>query len=135
MKVQRDVRPVTVTVAAAGDDQTVSHVGAALLVECAQRVGLEAALSAALAPRRARRGRHDPGRTLLDPAVVIADGARSLADLRTVPEQGVLFGAVALDATAWRTVMQAAKEGLLDAVRAARAQARARAWQAGRTGR
>jgi Transposase DDE domain group 1 len=131
LRVQRDGRQVTVTVSADGDEQTVTHVGAALLGQCAQRTGLEGALSAALAPLRARRGRHDPGRTLLDLAVVIADGGRSLADLRTIREQGVLFGAVASDATAWRTVTGAAQRGLLDRVRAARAAARARAWQAG----
>jgi hypothetical protein len=131
LKVQRDGRPVTVTVSADGDEQTVAHVGAALVRECAQQTGLEAALSAALAPLRARRGRHDPGRTLLDLAVMIADGGRSLADLRTIREQGVLFGPVASDATAWRTVCRAAERGLLDRVRTARAQARARAWQAG----
>lgn len=63
--------------------------------------------------------------------MVIADGGRSLADVRTVRQQGVLFGAVASDATAWRTVGQAADRGLLDAVRGARAQGRASAWQAG----
>ncbi len=131
MRVQRDGRSATVTVSADGDEQTVTHVGAALLRECGERVGLQGALSAALAPVRARGGRHDPGRTLLDLAVVIAGGGRSVADLRTVREQGVLFGSVASDATAWRTVCQAAERGLLDEIRGARAQARERAWQAG----
>jgi hypothetical protein len=131
LKVQRDGRFVSVTVAADGDDQTVNHVGAALLGECAQRIGLQDALSVALGPLRVRRGRHDPGRTLLDLAVVIADGGRCVADLRVVREQGVLFGAVASDATAWRTVTQAAEHGLLEEIRGARAAARERAWQAG----
>lgn len=131
MKVQRDGRQVTVTVAADGDDQTVNHVGGALLGECARRVGLRDALSVAVERLRSRRGRHDPGRTLLDLAVVIADGGRSVADLRVMREQGALFGPVASDATAWRTVMRAAQLGLLDAVRQARSRARERAWQAG----
>ena len=131
MKVQRDGRLVSVTVAADGDERMVNHVGAALLRECAQAVGLEDALGRALGPLRSRRGRHDPGRTLLDLAVVIADGGRSVADLRVVREQGVLFGVVASDATAWRTVTQAAADGLLGGVRAARAAARERAWRAG----
>lgn len=131
MKVQRDGRSVSVTVAADGDDQTVNHVGAALLGECAQAVGLEDALGRALGPLRARRGRHDPGRTLLDLAVVIADGGRCVADLRVVREQGALFGAVASNATAWRTVTRAGRLGLLDQIRGARAAARQRAWQAG----
>jgi hypothetical protein len=131
LKVQRDGRFVSVTVTADGDEQTVNHIGAALLVQCARAVGLQDALSVAMGPLRARRGRHDPGRTLLDLAVAIADGGRSVADLRVLREQRVLFGAVASDATAWRTVTQAAGQGLLDQVRGARAQARERAWQAG----
>jgi hypothetical protein len=131
LKVQRDGRSVTVTVSADGDEQTVNHVGVGLLRECAERLGLSDALSQALGPLRARPGRHDPGRTLLDLAVVIADGGRCVADLRAVREQGVLFGAVASDATAWRTVTQAAEHGLLDRIRAARARTRTRAWQAG----
>ena len=45
MKVQRDGRPITVTVTADGDDQTVNHAGAALLAEAADRLGLTRALS------------------------------------------------------------------------------------------
>lgn len=131
MKVQRDGRFVSVTVAADGDEQTVNHVGAALLRECADQTGLTGALRVALGPMRARRGHHDPGDTLRDLAVTIADGGRCVADLRVVREQGALFGAVASDATAWRTVTRAGELGLLDAVRQARAGARERAWQAG----
>jgi hypothetical protein len=131
LKVQRDGRFVSVTVAADGDEQTVNHVGAALLRECADQTGLTGALSVALKPMRARRGHHDPGDTLRDLAVTIADGGRCVADLRVVREQGALFGAVASDATAWRTVTRAGELGLLDAVRQARAGARERAWQAG----
>jgi hypothetical protein len=131
LKVQRDGRLVTVTVAADGDDQTVNHVGVALLGQCAQHTGLADALSAAVGVLRARQGRHDPGRTLLDLAVVIADGGRSVADLRVVREQGALFGPVASDATAWRTVMQAAELGLLDQVRVAGGPGRAPAGAGG----
>ena len=60
MRVQRDGRQVTVTVMADGDDQTVSHAGAALLAEAADRVGLTRALSAGLGGRRRRRAGHDP---------------------------------------------------------------------------
>jgi hypothetical protein len=131
LKVQRDGRFVSVTVAADGDEQTVNHVGAALLRECADQTGLTGALSVALGPLRARRGQHDPGDTLRDLAVVIADGGGCVADLRVMREQGALFGSVASDATAWRTVTRAGELGLLDAVRQARARARERAWQAG----
>ncbi len=52
LKVQRDGRPVTVTVTADGDKNTVAHAGAALLVEVAGRLGLTAALSAVSAIAR-----------------------------------------------------------------------------------
>jgi hypothetical protein len=59
LKVQRDGRPVTVTVTADGTDATVSHVGAALLVDIADRVGLTRALSRELAALRQRRSAHE----------------------------------------------------------------------------
>ena len=54
---------------------------------------------------RRRRSRHDPGRTLRDLAVMVADGGDCLADLRAQRDQPTLFGEVAvLDATAWRAL-------------------------------
>ena len=109
-----------------------SHAGAALIAETADRVGLTGALSEALGGVRERRGRHDPGRVLRDLAVMLADGGDCLADLRAVRDQQPLFGAVASDATAFRLIDAIAGDpGLLDAVRAARARARQRAWEAG----
>lgn len=131
MKVQRDGRPVTVTVTADGDDQTVNHVGAALLAETADRVGLTEALSGGLAGLRQRRGGHDRGRVARDLAVMLADGGDALCDLRTLRDQPVLFGAVASDATAWRVIDAVCEHGLLDALRDARATARARAFALG----
>jgi hypothetical protein len=61
LRVQRDGRNFTVDVASDGEG-LVSHAGAALLAETADRVGLTRALSVALAGVRERRGRHDPGR-------------------------------------------------------------------------
>jgi hypothetical protein len=131
LKVQRDGRPVTLTVTADGDEQTVSHAGAALLAECADRLGLTGALSAGLAGLRERRGRHDPGRVVRDLAVMLADGGDALCDLRALRDQPALFGAVASDATAWRVIDQVCERGLLGALRAARAVARERAWALG----
>ena len=74
---QRDGRHITVDVVADGDG-LVSHAGAALLAEAADRVGLTDALSRALAPMRERRGRHDPGRIVRDLAVMLADGGDCL---------------------------------------------------------
>jgi hypothetical protein len=52
-------------------------------------------------------------------------GGECVSDLGAVREQGVLFGAVASDSTAFRIVDRIASEpGLLDAVRVADARAR-----------
>ena len=131
MRVQHDGRQVTVTVAADGDDQTVSHAGAALLAETADRLGLTRALAAELEGLRRRRAGHDPGRVIRDLAVMLADGGDALCDLRGLRDQPVLFGPVASDSTAWRVIDAIAEVGLLDAVRAARAMARARAFELG----
>ena len=131
MRVQRDGRQITVTVTADGDENTVSHAGAALLAECADRLGLTRALSAGLAGLRRRRGGHDPGRVVRDLAVMLAEGGDALCDLRALRDQGALFGAVASDATAWRVIDGICEHGLLDALRAARASARERAFALG----
>jgi hypothetical protein len=131
LKVQRDGRSVTVEVVADGDG-VVSHAGAALLVEAAERLGLTAELSDALAEVRERRGRHDPGRVIRDLAVMLADGGDCLSDLRAVRDQQSLFGAVASDATASRLIdALACDAGLMGALRVARSRARANAWAAG----
>lgn len=131
MKVMRDGRRFTVDVVPDGEG-LVSHAGAALLAEAAERLGLTAALSGALAPMRERRCKHDPGRVVRDLAVMLADGGDCLADLRAVRDQQSLFGAVASDATAFRAVDAiTADPELLDALRGARARARENAWQAG----
>jgi hypothetical protein len=108
----------------------VSHAGAALLVEVADRVGLTGALSGALAGARERRSAHDPGRVLRDVAVMLADGGDCVTDLDAYRGQERLFGARASETTTHR-VLKAVDEALLARVRAARAQARARVWDAG----
>ena len=71
--VNRTARLGTVEVTADGEG-LVSHAGAALLVELADRVGLTGGLSEALIETRERRSAHDPGRVLRDVAVMLADG-------------------------------------------------------------
>jgi DDE family transposase len=131
LRVMRDGRFFTVDVAPDGDG-LVSHAGAALLAETADRVGLTRELSRALAGVRERRGKHDPGRVIRDLAVMLADGGDCLSDLRAVRDQQPLFGAVASDTTAFRLVDEIASEpALLEALRAARARAREAAWELG----
>lgn len=119
----------TVEVTADGEG-LVSHAGVALLVELADRVGLTGALSGALAETRERRSAHDPGRVLRDVAVMLADGGDCVTDLDAYRGQERLFGARASETTTHR-VLKSIDEQLLERVRAARAIARARAWDAG----
>ena len=120
-------RTVEVT---ADDDGLVSHAGAFLLTELADRLGLTAALAEAMAPTRERRSAHDPGHVLRDLAVSIADGGECITDLGVMRGQEALFGAVASETTAHRVVKSIDSERL-DSIRAARAKARQRAWKAG----
>jgi len=109
-------------------DCLTSRAGTALLVGLADRVGLTGALSEAMGGVRQRRSRHDPGRTLRDLAVMVADGGDCLADLSALRDQPSLFGDVCSDATGWRAL--AALDGeRLAAVREARASARRRVWE------
>jgi hypothetical protein len=131
LRVTHEGRSFTVDVTADGEG-LVSHAGAALLAETGDRVGLTRALSRGLAGVRERRGRHDPGRVIRDLAVMLADGGDCLSDLRAVRDQQPLFGPVASDTTAFRLIDRIASDpALLEALRAARARARARAWELG----
>ena len=125
----RDGRPVTVEVTSDGAG-LVSHAGTALVAQVADKVGLTSALSARLAAIKQRRRGHDPGRVIRDLAVMLVDGGECVSDLGAVREQLALFGSVASDSTAFRMVDRiASTPGLLDAVRAAHARARARFWE------
>jgi hypothetical protein len=129
LKVMRDGRPVTVEVTADGAG-LVSHAGAALLGQVADKVGLTSALSLRLAGLKRRRRGHDPGRVIRDVAVMLADGGECVCDLGGQREQDALFGPVASDSTAFRVIDRVASTpGLLDAVRQAHARARARFWE------
>jgi hypothetical protein len=108
----------------------VSHAGTALLGQVADKLGLTRALSTGLAGVKQRRRGHDPGRVICDLAVMLADGGECVSDLGAVREQEVLFGAVASDSTAFRTVAKiASTPGMLAALRSAHASARARFWE------
>ena len=114
----------------ADSEGLVSHAGAALLVELADRAGLTAGLSGALAETRERRSAHDPGRVLRDVAVMLADGGDCVTDMDAYRGQERLFGARASETTTQR-VLKSVDEQLLARIRAARAQARAWLWDAG----
>jgi hypothetical protein len=110
----------------------VSHAGAALIAEVADRLGLTSALDRELEGLFERAPKHSPGRVIRDLAVMLADGGDALCDLASVRDQQALFGPVASDSTGYRLIERiAAEPGALERIRAARAEARARAWRRG----
>jgi hypothetical protein len=113
-----------------GGTGVVNHVGARLVADVADTVGLTDALSVAMAPTKQRRRGHDRGRVLVDVAVMLADGGDTMSDLAVLRDQPVLFGDVASHPTVWRT-LEAVDAPALERVKAARAEARRRVWAAG----
>ena len=111
-------------------DGLTGRVGSAAVLELADRLGLTAGLSVALAGRTRRRSRVDGGAVVRDLVVMLVDGGDALTDLGVLRDQPDLFGHVCSDATAAR-VIDAIGADELEAIRAARAAARARAWQLG----
>ena len=108
----------------------VSHAGVRLLSDLADAVGLSGGLSIAMAPTKQRRRGHDRGHVLVDLAMSIADGGDAIADLAVLRNEPNLFGAVASDSTAWRT-LDAVDSAALQRIAVARAEARRRVWAAG----
>jgi len=127
--VKRNTRRPRLVVTADGTG-VAAHAGSRLLADVADALGLTAGLSAAMAPTRQRRSAHDPGRVLVDLAVMVADGGTSLSDLKVLRDQPDLFGSVASDPTAWR-VLDSIDPDTMAAINLASASARSRAWAAG----
>jgi Transposase DDE domain group 1 len=114
-----------------GGAGVVSHAGAALLTAAIARVGLDEAMSQALAPWRRPHGVHDPAKVILDLAVTLALGGDCLADIALLRSSPGVFGLVASDPTVSRMVYTLAGDvsAALAAIGTARAAAPARAWQ------
>jgi hypothetical protein len=108
----------------------VPNAGAVLLLRTAEAVGLDVALSAALAPWRRPLARHDPGKVLLDLAVSLAIGGDCLADIAQLRSAPQVFGPVASDPTVSRLIdtLAADAPAALAAINSARAAARTAAW-------
>lgn len=113
-----------------GAKELVNHAGSRLLCDLADDVGLTRALSEAMALTKKRRRGHDRGQVLVDLAIAVADGATNITDLKVLRDQPGLFGQVASQPTAWRT-LEAIDESLLERIAHARAEARVAAWAAG----
>jgi hypothetical protein len=113
-----------------GGEGVVSHAGLVLLRRLADRTGLTAGLSRALASDRLLV--HDRGRVAADLACVIADGAEVISDFRVLADQRGVHGLVASVPTAWRALSEIASGGPRAQARITRAvnAARRHAWRA-----
>jgi hypothetical protein len=109
----------------------VSQAGGLLLTETIRTVGLDQALSRALASWRRPFAVHDPAKVITDLAVTLAIGGDCLADIALLRAEPGLYGSVASDPTVSRTVDRLAQDAAqaLAAINTARAAARARAWE------
>jgi hypothetical protein len=109
----------------------VSQAGGLLLTETIRAVGLDRALSQALAGWRRPLAVHDPAKVICDLAVTLGLGGDCLADIAVLRAEPGVYGLVASDPTVSRTVDTLAKDAgrVLAAIDAARAAARARAWR------
>jgi hypothetical protein len=118
-----------VTVSADGRG-LVSQAGAVLLWETMRVTGLGRGLSQNLGRWRGPRAVHDPGKIIADLAAAVALGGDCLADIAVLREQPELAGPVASDPVVSRLVRDLAADlpRALKAIRAARAEARERAW-------
>lgn len=115
----------TIMVTADGSG-VVSHAGSRLLADLAEVTSLTGQLAEVLAPA-GRRRRHDPGRVLVDMAVAVAGGARTISDVAVLEHQPGLFGPVASDSTCWR-LLERIDDDALAGIARARAAARELAW-------
>jgi hypothetical protein len=93
--------------------------GARLLVDLAAPTGMSKAMSYELGSLRQRQSGHDPGRVVLDLAVLLADGGEAISDPAVLRNQSDLFGPVASDPIAWR-VLAALDDEALSRLRDAR---------------
>ncbi len=126
---KRSGRRYRVKVSADGNG-VVSHSGCALLRELATETGLAGAVTGALLDTYRGFPVHLPGQVFADLAVAIADGVDAVTGIEVLRDREALFGPVASMPTAWR-LLDRIDEVHLGRVRAARAVARARAWEAG----
>ena len=101
-----------------------------LLTDTIAAAGLDAALSAALAPWRKPLAVHDPAKVVADLALTLAVGGDCLADIGLLRAEPGVYGLVASDPTVSRTIdaLAADAPAALKAIDAARATARAAVW-------
>jgi hypothetical protein len=108
----------------------VSQAGGLLLTRALRVTGLDRGLEEGLERWRAPRAVYSPGKIVSDLAVTLGLGGDCLADMAMLRAEPGLFGLVASDPVVSRLVARLARDApaALKAIRAARAGARARAW-------
>ncbi|MDN5723309.1 MAG: IS1380 family transposase [Corynebacterium sp.] len=104
----------------------ISHAGALAPRLLADRVGLTAELSGAMARRRFIPV-HDRGRVLTDVAVMLADGGETISDIGVLRHQSEVLGPVASAPTVWRTLDEVTA-GKRKKIQVARARTRRHVW-------
>ena len=104
----------------------IAHAGAIAPRLLADRVGLTAELSKAMAQRRSIPI-HDRGRVLTDVAVMLTGGGTNIADIRVLRHQSTVLGPVASSPTVWRTLDEVTA-GKRKKIQVARARARRHVW-------
>jgi hypothetical protein len=110
----------------------VSHAGTGLLRELADLTGLSAQVTAALADTYRGPWVYEPGAVFADLAAAVADGADCIDGVgQACGDREHVFGPAASTTTMWRLVDGRVDAKHLPGIRAARAQARERAWAAG----
>ena len=111
--------------------RVVSNAGAVLLTQTATTLGLDRALSTALARWRRPTAIHDPGKIVCDLALTLALGGDCLADIAVLRNEPDVFGPVASDPTVSRLIDTLARDAnkSLAAINTVRATIRATAWR------
>jgi hypothetical protein len=110
----------------------VSHAGMGMLRELADRSGLSAQVTAALADTYRGPWVYAPGDVFADLAAAVADGADCIDGVgQLCGDREHVLGAKASTTTMWRLVDERIDAAHLPGVRAARAAARAAAWAGG----
>ncbi len=112
------------------DVPAIGQAGGVLLTETARAAGLDRALSAGLGPWRRPFAVHDPGKVIMDLAIMLALGGDALSDVATLRAEPGVYGPVASDPTVSRTIAMLAADAdrVLRAIDTARHEARATAW-------
>ncbi|WP_349319210.1 IS1380 family transposase [Mycolicibacterium canariasense] len=110
----------------------VSHAGMGMLRELADRTGLSAQVTAALADTYRGPWVYAPGEVFADLAAAVADGADCIDAVgQLCGDREHVLGAKASTTTKWRLIDERIDAAHLPGVRAARAAARAAAWAVG----